>query len=480
MLKKYKIIILIIFLTAGGIVFILSIWLHSSYKNKEELFISNFERDLFNVIQEFYHSQQDVKNDTAENRLRLNRGDYRLLSIVSSRYPNVNKDTIAKTLDSLYKLRDLQRDSIRKAEGNQDKDVNELAQILSPFMLRKIDFNDSTLSVLSESMKDALDSRGVDVPFTIALVKIEREKYKNYQTDLRAVGQYSTRPILINPDDNEFLIAKFDNPQSFIIMSMAWQYLYVAILIFMLIATFFYLLNTINRQNKLATMRKAFVNNMTHELKTPISTVMAAVESIQRYGAKDDKERLDKYLKISKIELEHLSLMIERVLNFDTAETNGIQLVKSNFDIVKTVESCIESSKVGLLKQVDFEVHSTLDNPIIYADESHIKSVLRNLLDNAIKYSNSPVHITINLDQEKDNVILKIKDNGIGIPKEHLSDVFDMFFRVPSGHLHNVKGFGLGLSYVKQVVEQHGGSVSINSEVDKYSVFVISIPNKKI
>jgi signal transduction histidine kinase len=217
---------------------------------------------------------------------------------------------------------------------------------------------------------------------------------------------------------------------------------------------------------------------MTHELKTPVSTVMAAVESIQRFGAQDDKERMNRYLAVSRQELEHLSNMIERVLQVDVAETNGVQLEKSWFNLNQLIDECTENAKIFAKKKVEIVKSSSGTDFNFLADQAHIKNVISNLLDNAIKYAGDEVHIKIDLQEKDKSFILSISDNGIGIPKTYQKGVFDLFFRVPSGDIHNVKGFGLGLAYVKQIVQQHQGTIDLSSEESVGSTFVIELPKE--
>lgn len=257
---------------------------------------------------------------------------------------------------------------------------------------------------------------------------------------------------------------------------MGWQLLVSIVLVASLVGSFLYLMLTIFRQNKMAQLRKNFVNNMTHELKTPVSTVMAAVEAIQTYGVKDDKAKMELYLQVSRNELQHLSDMIEKVLQMDIDEVKGVNLQYTTFDIADLLERCIRIAKLNFKKEIEIVFDCEKRPVMISADEAHLKNVCSNLLDNAIKYSGEKVLITVALKELAHSVEVSVKDNGKGIAAEYQKDVFDAFFRVPEGNLHEVKGFGLGLSYVKQMITQHGGTVSLISELNKGSIFTISIP----
>jgi signal transduction histidine kinase len=287
-----------------------------------------------------------------------------------------------------------------------------------------------------------------------------------------------SKPIVVDQSENLYLEVDYVNPNGYLLKKISWQLIFSLILVSALIGTFLALLSTVRKQNRLAKMRKAFVNNMTHELKTPVSTVMAAVESIQRFGAQDDKERMNRYLAVSRQELEHLSNMIERVLQVDVAETNGVQLEKSWFNLNQLIDECTENAKIFAKKKVEIVKSSSGTDFNFLADQAHIKNVISNLLDNAIKYAGDEVHIKIDLQEKDKSFILSISDNGIGIPKTYQKGVFDLFFRVPSGDIHNVKGFGLGLAYVKQIVQQHQGTIDLSSEESVGSTFVIELPKE--
>jgi len=166
------------------------------------------------------------------------------------------------------------------------------------------------------------------------------------------------------------------------------------------------------------------------------------------------------------------------VLQVDVAETNGVLLEKTWFDLDNLIDESMENAKLFAKKEVDIQKTITGDSFQIFADQAHIKNVINNLLDNAIKYAGDQVKINIALSENGDRYTLSIQDNGIGIPKAYQKGVFDLFFRVPSGNIHNVKGFGLGLAYVKQIVQQHQGTIDLNSEEAVGSTFVIDLPKQ--
>ncbi len=356
------------------------------------------------------------------------------------------------------------------------KDREGQGAIIPPFLFRDFEMNSANLDLIERKFKESLNNKSISVPFEMAIVRIPHDQIKDVRRKYRDANLAWTRPMMVNPQKNEFLVIKFQEDWKYLLYSLSWQLLISLLLIGLLLGTFFYLMKTILNQNKMAELRKNFVDNMTHELKTPVSTVMAAIEAIQLYGVQDDKEKMNRYLDISKKELEHLSNMIEKVLQMDIDATRGIVLQRADFDLVAMVKGAIEVAQLNKTKKVDFKLIANPGEIRINGDEAHLKNVINNLLENAIKYAGQEVYIEVEVKEMKENVHIRITDNGKGISPEYHNQIFDMFFRVPSGNLHDVKGFGLGLAYVKQVVKRHDGKITVDSELEKGSTFSIRLP----
>ena len=245
--------------------------------------------------------------------------------------------------------------------------------------------------------------------------------------------------------------------------------------------SFILLYRTLLRQRRLVAVKNEFISNISHELKTPIATVGVAIEALRNFGAAQSPERTKEYLDISAAELQRLGLLVDKVLKISLLESRKIELKKESFDIKALVLEVINIMKLQFEKyKAQVNVQTTGDHFIIEADRLHITSVIYNLLDNALKYSKENPVIDLQLSSLPNDIIeLRIKDNGIGIPKEYQSKVFDKFFRVPSNNTHNVKGYGLGLSYVKEIVSAHLGYIVVESESGKGSTFTVKLPFKE-
>lgn len=472
MLKKYKILLALIALTATGIGLVLSFWLYGSYKSERELFIGRAERGLFNVLQNYY--QNDFTASAKKAQLDAHDDERRhrgLVSILRKVYPNLDVAPMQTFLDTA----DFRRGRNKRARVD-DAAKDAPNELLPLYLLEKMDFNNELLDTLELRLKKTLAKNRMHTKFQLSTEIIHRDNFETYIQYRRKQGDVFTRPILINPESEQFLLAKFDNPWPYLFFKLSGQFFLSLLLLTALLGTFLYSLKTIRRQNREAVLRKAFVNNMTHELKTPVATVMAAVEAIQRFVAKDDKAKMNKYLDLSKTELEHLNNMIERVLQLDVDETHRVRIFKQQVDIIPLINNCLELATISASKRITTKFDHDGEKLFIMADEAHLKNVVSNLFDNAIKYSADAVSIHIVCKMHKDKMLLSISDTGKGINHEHLPRIFDMFYRVPEGRLHDVKGFGLGLAYVKHVVEQHGGSIIVRSELGKGSIFTIEIP----
>lgn len=474
MLKKYKILLASIVLTIAGIIVVLGFWLFGSYFGHKQFFLGMTEHELFDVVQDFYSENEEQIQRENQNQ-RKDRID-RLSIAFKEKYPQINVDTIKSIFENQNYNRKNDRQTGSDSTGNSKNKMSR--HFISSYVVRTINWNEATIDSLQIRLEKSLRERDMYSPFILQISNLPDEEERNKDFYHQRYKESKSRPIVIDQSEKLYLEVDFINPTVYLLRQIFWQLLFSLILIIALIGTFWTLLVTIRKQNQLAKMRKAFVNNMTHELKTPVSTVMAAIESIQRYGAKDDKERMNRYLSISRQELEHLSDMIERVLQVDVAETNGVLLEKTWFDLENLIDESMENAKLFAKKEVDIQKTITGDSFQIFADQAHIKNVINNLLDNAIKYAGDQVKINIALSENGDRYTLSVQDNGIGIPKAYQKGVFDLFFRVPSGNIHNVKGFGLGLAYVKQIVQQHQGTIDLSSEEAVGSTFVIDLPKQ--
>jgi two-component system, OmpR family, phosphate regulon sensor histidine kinase PhoR len=270
------------------------------------------------------------------------------------------------------------------------------------------------------------------------------------------------------------LVASFEKPNSLIFKRMSWLLLASLLLLGLTTWCFIYMLQTIIRQKKLAEIKNDFINNMTHELRTPVATVSAAIEAMQKYDVLDNRDKTQHYLAMSATQLNRLSDLIDEVLTTAVEDNKNFAIEKQPFHLNEAFLDLLAQHQLKNKKTISVE-YSGFENEIwLEADAIHFANALNNLLDNAIKYTDENVLLKISYHFDNQHII-RISDNGKGISSAYLSQIFDQFFRVPTGDLHNVKGFGLGLAYVKKVITEHGGIVQVISELEKGTTFEIRL-----
>ncbi|MBK7407092.1 MAG: HAMP domain-containing histidine kinase [Saprospirales bacterium] len=260
------------------------------------------------------------------------------------------------------------------------------------------------------------------------------------------------------------------------------QILFALLLFASVLLAFYVVYKSLLKQQRLTELKNDFIRNVTHELKTPITTVGVAIEALSDFNVLDHPERTREYLDISKHELNRLSILVDKVLKMSHFEDAEPELKLADFDFKDLIDEVLNSMKLHFEKlgaQVDFQTQG--DVFPIEADQAHLTSVVYNLIDNALKYSPGRPVIHIHLSAHGLDYQLTIHDEGIGIPPEYLDRIFDQFFRVPTGDRHNVKGYGLGLSYVASVIRQHHGRIEVESNPDSHrdgkgTQFTITLP----
>ncbi|MGK2861540.1 MAG: sensor histidine kinase [Chitinophagaceae bacterium] len=250
-----------------------------------------------------------------------------------------------------------------------------------------------------------------------------------------------------------------------------------------IIITAFYLtVRTMLRQKKLGEIKNDFINNMTHEFKTPIATISLAVDAMKNEKVLQDRTKMNYFSGIIKEENQRMNRQVETILKASQLEKQELELNLQPLHVHKVIKDVVDNFALQLQeKGGKAEMVLNATNDLVMADEVHFSNMINNLIDNAVKYSkeNTPVLLKITTQSDEKNLVIRVDDNGIGMNKETVKRVFERFYRAHTGNLHNVKGFGLGLSYVKTVVEAQGGDIKVESLLGKGSVFVIDLPLKK-
>jgi two-component system, OmpR family, phosphate regulon sensor histidine kinase PhoR len=329
----------------------------------------------------------------------------------------------------------------------------------------------------SLAQKDSVTLKELDSAYTVRLkqeqidIRFKLSKYDSFEkmpANAVTIG-------LAKPTGFAFSI---QNTLSYMLEKLKLPILFSLLLVGITIASFVLLYRNMMKQHRLAELKNEFISNITHELKTPIATVGVAIEALKSFNAIHDPKRTQEYLDISQNELQRLNLLVDKVLKLSMFEKKEVELKYELLNLKDVVDEVMTSmrlqiEKYGATVSLNVEGDSTLQ-----ADRLHLLSVVFNLLDNALKYGNENPAIRINIEEQENNIVLQMTDNGIGIPAAYKDKVFDKFFRIPHGDTHNAKGYGLGLSYVSHVIKKHKGTIGLESETGKGTTFIITLPKQ--
>jgi two-component system, OmpR family, phosphate regulon sensor histidine kinase PhoR len=259
--------------------------------------------------------------------------------------------------------------------------------------------------------------------------------------------------------------------------SMRWFIAGAILFTIIITAAFFITIRTLLRQKKLSEIKSDFINNMTHEFKTPLATISLAVDALKNEKVVNDREKTNYFTGIIKEENKRMNKQVETILQAALLDKQEVQLNLKKLSAHELIQSALNNIVLQVEeKQGTLEIKLDAAKHTIMADEVHFTNLVSNLLDNAIKYSNEKPQIKLSTQNSGNQLRLKIEDNGIGMNKETLSRIFEKFYRAHTGNIHNVKGFGLGLSYVKTMVDAHHGTIKAESVPGRGSSFIITMP----
>ncbi len=331
-------------------------------------------------------------------------------------------------------------------------------------------------SVLEDFLYSEMEKHSLNTNFEYAVYDCFSKDlvYGNFcemgeQTDKLAKAE--ELPTLDNLE--YYFVVRFPSRESFLLSNMNMTLAFAAIAICSVLF-FLYSIWVIVKQKRLSELQRDFINNMTHEFKTPISSIKIAADVLAKDPSIQDNKRLSNYSKIIIDQNQRLNDQVEKVLNIARLEKDNLELKKEEFDLTSELRNIIENEKIKLRDgQLTYDL---VDGPVIVrADKLHFTNVISNILDNAVKYSKEEPEVHLSMTQKGNKIRIAIADKGIGIPKEQTKEVFDKFYRVSTGDIHDVKGFGLGLFYVKNISQAHGWIPKLESELGKGTTFTLDI-----
>ena len=280
-----------------------------------------------------------------------------------------------------------------------------------------------------------------------------------------------------NPDAGFQLFVNYKDKNEQIVKSVFWMAILCALFSIIIILTFYFTVKQLFNQRQISQIKTDFINNMTHEFKTPIATINLALDSLKNTKIFDDAEKNKRYLKMIRDENKRMHAQVENVLRISKLERNELNIEKERYELHDIVDNAAQAVELIVENREGYiNKHYSADKSSVLANQSHLTNVFINILDNAIKYSKEQPKIDIFTENVKNFIVLRVSDQGIGMTKSTLKKVFDKFYREHTGDVHNVKGHGLGLAYVKRIVDDHNGEINVESEKDKGSSFIIKLP----
>lgn len=412
------------------------VWLRTSVQMREQLFDDNV-----------YHSLNQVSEMLTKTSTGMLQIDLEALAAA-----NENTDGIGNT------------GSI--GTGLDDAEVRMLNRIEA---LRI----DSVLPVI-------LEAHGITIPPAIGVFDRYGQPVRLQEADVEYREQMaaSVHKVSINTLSLNLF---FPNKGRYLLHNLLGQFALTGLMLAIIAWGFFTAVIGAARNKRIDRIRRDLMNNLTHELKTPISTIGLASEALKDPDMQKDADGFNYYIGLINEENKRLGMLVENVLQASLAESGKMQLFKQTLNVHDLIREVVKNVAIQVRKhggKVELELEA--EEPLVHADRVHLSNVVFNLVDNAIKYADGDLVLSISSAQTTDGVELRFKDNGIGIAKEHLGKVFDRLYRVPTGNVHDVKGFGLGLSYVKTVIDRHQGSIRVESETGKGSTFIMVLPRTEI
>ena len=336
---------------------------------------------------------------------------------------------------------------------------------------------------IDKMLKEQLQMKGIDIDYEYAVVDrgINHVIFSDYQPNDEKEVLLSDFSIKLFPNDftsgQNYLTIFFPDQTGFLIKDIWLTLTSSVFLVLLIIFCFAYAIFAIIRQKKLSEIKNDFINNMTHEFKTPISTVSLACEALQDKDIQKNESFIAKYVEAIRDENRRLGHQVEKVLQMATLDKKEYRLKLEELDIHQIVDKALSHVNLQIEKRGG-SIHKNLiaSNNIIISDDVHLTNIIYNLLDNANKYSSDKPEIEIDTEDHHQGLLIRISDKGIGMTKEAIDKIFDRFYRIPTGNIHDIKGFGLGLTYVKTILLALGGHIKVKSTPGKGSSFEIILP----
>ncbi|MEX6685903.1 HAMP domain-containing sensor histidine kinase [Danxiaibacter flavus] len=446
MKKTLPVIVILITLALFGIFAIQVSWFRNVLQVQEQRLFDNITRAMYSVAQDV--STQPSMGPTMRSNRRPS------LQLPHDNFPmNFAKQATVAQRFTDYEI----HDKILKALIKQDKGLKKLD---FEFGITS-DYDDYVVEMQSKNFMslilDSTRARQIVVPIA--------GDNSNY---LASISAYENLWIVL-PDFKKQLWR-----------SLTWLVIIAAIFTIIILAAFYLTLKTMLNQKKLSEIKSDFINNMTHEFKTPLATISLAVDALKNEKVQNDRNKMSYFSGIIKEENKRMNKQVETILQAGLMERQDIKMNMRDIHAHEIIHTVMDNFNLQLQeKNAHSELLLNAANDNIIADEVHFTNLINNLVDNAVKYSKENLVVRVSTHSTGKNLVIRIEDNGIGMSKETVKRIFEKFYRAHTGNVHNVKGFGLGMSYVKTIVDAHKGKIKVDSTPGKGSAFTIEIPLRK-
>jgi len=520
----FRLLVVLMSLSLIGIILVQVYWFDTSFKNNDEQFrfhvtqvIGNVaiklqKEEAFSFIDKYKKIKDSIgkepeKSDFLEfgyyqRDSRTNETIIYSNNIISEDF-NISSSFFEKKTDSIKKLKNFSSKRVTEVYNNGNIDNSGVQhKVLPDVKIKKsgkldilenaqfeIFFKDIAAAKpigdrvskekLQKFLEIELKEYGVETPFEFGIYSnglATKIKSEQFRFDKNAT--YGIPIFTDNEGTNKYqLLVSFPHKEKFLFSDLLGITVLSIIFTFIIIIAYTSALNQLIRQRQISEIKTDFINNMTHEFKTPIATINLALDAIKNPKVIDDKEKVNRYLQMIRDENKRMHAQVENVLRISKLEKKELEISKETNNINDVIDEAIEH--VNLIiedRQGTITTHLEAKRTTVLLNDVHFTNVLVNVLDNAIKYSPEAPVIDVYTENVKDFVIIKIKDQGAGMSKVAQKRIFEKFYREHTGDLHNVKGHGLGLAYVKRIVEDHNGQIFVETEKGKGSTFIIKLP----
>lgn len=495
--RSIRLIIVICIIAVSGVILLQSLWISNYYQVNKERFDKEVNLAFEDAIKTEHKLRCDtiealiykVLNDTNETSItsKWSEGVDAYVYFVTSKKDTADKysfstihinkpiqsatdtarDEVARYFAAMYRKEDLEKNIVFFRTQSLGRHITQYVN----------DYTFDTLR-LRPIYQRLLEEKNIQEPFVFYMrgedSTLNRSRFPDSLQNIYPVITKSY-PTYTIKKEAAYVRAMFHKPVNYMLGKMTGIVIASFVLLGIVAFAIIYLIQVIRREKKLSAIKNDFISNISHELKTPIATVTAAVEALEDFDALQSPDKTKRYLKISRAELQRLGDLVNKILNISIYERQDFELKNEPVQVSTMIEEIINKYSIAGEKQVIINYTNTTETDTVLADKLHLYNAINNLVDNAVKYSGTSVTIDISFYREKEYYIIMVKDDGIGIAAGDLPYVFDKFYRVPSGNIHKVKGHGLGLSYVKYIMEKHGGWCIAESRPGKGSTFKLAL-----